>query len=66
MGCVQSVEDMQAAGHQLSERHERKGNFQADAAAAVAEMLGAGTSTQVEIGIKCRGLPDKDTFRWDG
>jgi hypothetical protein len=63
MGCVNSVEDKHAAGTRLSGERERQSNFQADAAAAVAEMLGgAGTSSQVEISLKCRGLPDKDTF----
>lgn len=64
MGCVNSVEDKHAAGTRLSGQRERDSHFQADAAAAVAAMLGGGgTSSQVEISLKCRGLPDKDTFR---
>lgn len=64
MGCVNSIEDKAAAGQQRAGQ-SRQQVFQAEAAAAVAEMLGgAGTSSQVEISIKCRSLPNKDTFRW--
>lgn len=55
-----SVEDKRAAGT-LS---QASNGFQQDAAAAVAQMLGPGTSALVEIGVKCRGLPDRDVLRW--
>ncbi len=55
-----SVEDKQAAGT-LS---QASNGFQQDAAAAVAQMLGPGTSALVEISVKCKGLPDRDVLRW--
>lgn len=55
-----SVEDKQAAGT-LS---QASNGFQQDAAAAVAQMLGPGTSALVELSVKCRGLPDRDVIRW--
>ena len=60
-GCL-SVEDKQAVGT-LS---DGSAGFRQDAAAAVAQMLGAGTSALVEISVKCRGLPDRDVLRWAG
>ncbi|KAI7845503.1 hypothetical protein COHA_000926 [Chlorella ohadii] len=53
-----SVEDKQAAGT-LS---QASNGFQQDAAAAVAQMLGPGTSALVEISVKCKGLPDRDVL----
>ncbi len=57
-GCL-SVEDKQAVGT-LS---DGSAGFRQDAAAAVAQMLGAGASALVEISVKCKGLPDRDVLR---
>ena len=58
-GCGQSVEDKNATGT-LS---QASGQFQADAAAAVAQMLGPGTSAVIEIAVRCTSLPDRDVLR---
>jgi len=63
MGCVNSVEDKGAAGTMNGSSGRQAEQWQADAAAAVAQMLGPGTSTPVEIAIKCRGLPNRDVLR---
>ncbi|KAL4428007.1 hypothetical protein ABPG75_002096 [Micractinium tetrahymenae] len=60
MGCVNSVEDKKAAGA-LSQSGQ-SGAFQADAAAAVAQLLGPGAAAHVEIAVKCCGLPDRDVL----
>jgi hypothetical protein len=59
---VNSVEDKHAVGTLNAVKGAASGHWAAEAAAAVAELLGPGTSVPVEVSIKCRGLPDKDTF----
>ncbi len=64
MGCVNSVQDKQAAGvWNAGGQGARSGHWQAEAAGAVAELLGGGTSAQVEVAVKCRRLPNKDVLR---
>lgn len=64
MGCVNSVQDKQAAGTWTGGvQGARSGHWQAEAASAVAELLGGGTSAQVEVAVKCRRLPNKDVLR---
>lgn len=58
---MNSVEDKKAAGT-LSQSGQ-SGGWQADAAAAVAQVLGPGAAAHVEIAVKCRGLPDRDVLR---
>ncbi|KAL4428006.1 hypothetical protein ABPG75_002095 [Micractinium tetrahymenae] len=63
MGCVNSVQDKQAAGTwNAGGQGARSGHWQAEAAGAVAELLGGGTSAQVEVAVKCRRLPNKDVL----
>ncbi|KAL4445388.1 hypothetical protein ABPG77_011213 [Micractinium sp. CCAP 211/92] len=63
MGCVNSVQDKQAAGvWNAGGQGARSGHWQAEAAGAVAELLGGGTSAQVEVAVKCRRLPNKDVL----
>lgn len=64
MGCVNSVGDKKAAGT-LSQSGQ-SGAWQADAAAAVAQLLGPGAAAHVEIAVKCRGLPNRDVLRCGG
>lgn len=63
-GCVNSVHDRGAAGTWggAGQTGARSGAWQAAAAEAVAEMLGGTASSQVEISVKCRKLPDKDVL----
>ena len=61
-GCVQSVNDKEAAGTWSAGANNAQ--READAQAAVAELLGGATmSSPVEIAVKCRRIPNKDTFR---
>ncbi|KAL4859813.1 Copine-5 [Chlorella vulgaris] len=61
MGCVNSVDDKQAVGT-LKAANASSGQWQAEAAAAVAELLGPSTAVAVEVSVKCRNLRDLDTF----
>lgn len=54
------MEDTKAVGTLSQQSH---GQAAQDAVAAVAQMLGPGTSALVEIGVKCKGLPDRDVLR---
>lgn len=45
---------------------QQSNGFQQDAAAAVAQLLGPGTSIFVEIAVKAKGLPDRDVLRCGG
>lgn len=64
-GCVNSVEDKGQAGTlSAADSGARSGRWQAEAADAVAEMLGGPTtSVLVEISVQCKGLPNKDVLR---
>ncbi|EFN57401.1 hypothetical protein CHLNCDRAFT_142828 [Chlorella variabilis] len=69
MGCVNSVQDKHAIGtlpvnsaNGVNGIGATSGHWESEAAAAVAELLGPSTSVRVEVSIKCRGLPDMDTF----